>query len=116
MAKAAAIPFTRQAHSSREGKPTLSEVGNIAVKCVKCKEILYSRDWEKNLKVCSRCNYHFRLTAYERIELLADPGSFSERDADIISVDPLQFSTFPPSYSDQRNYAEKSPRSEKSLG
>jgi len=65
--------------------------GNLAVKCPKCKEILVGRDWEKNLKICSRCNHHFKLSAYERIELLVDPDSFVETDADIISVDPLKF-------------------------
>lgn len=107
MAKEAAVPLTRQAGLSNEGKPALPSVGNIAVKCPKCKEILYGRDWEKNLKVCSRCNHHFRLTAYERIDLLTDPGSFKESDADIISVDPLKFATVPPAHADQRNYAEK---------
>jgi len=46
---------------------------------------------KKNLKVCTRCNFHFKLTAYERIELLVDPESFVELDADIVSVDPLHF-------------------------
>jgi acetyl-CoA carboxylase beta subunit len=64
---------------------------NIIVKCPKCKELLYERDFTKNLKVCLKCNHHFRLTAYERIELLVDPGSFVELDADIISANPLQF-------------------------
>lgn len=72
--------------------------GNLAVKCPKCKEILYGRDWEKNLKVCTRCGYHFKLTAHERIELLVDPDSFVETDADIISVDPLNFSIRSQSY------------------
>jgi len=71
-------------------KPGLPS-GNLVVKCPKCKEILIIREWEKNLKVCTRCNYHFKLTAYERIELLVDHDSFVELDADIISVDPLHF-------------------------
>jgi len=53
--------------------------------------MLVGRDWEKNLKVCSRCNYHFKLDAYERIELLVDPDSFVETDRDIVAVDPLHF-------------------------
>jgi acetyl-CoA carboxylase carboxyl transferase subunit beta len=61
------------------------------VKCQQCKEILIVREWEKNLKVCTRCNFHFKLTAYERIELLVDPESFVELDAEIVSVDPLNF-------------------------
>ena len=66
---------------------------NLAVKCPKCREMLVGRDWEKNLKVCSRCGFHFKLSAYERIELLTDAESFVEVDADIISVDPLNFVT-----------------------
>ncbi len=91
MVKEAAVPSTVQASSTNDAKPRLPTNGNLAVKCPKCKEILYGRDWEKNLKVCSRCGYHFKLTAYERIELLVDPGSFVEADADIVSVDPLNF-------------------------
>ena len=74
---------------------------NIAVKCQDCKEILYERDWQKNLKVCPHCNYHFRLPAYERIKLLVDQGSFVEVDADIVSADPLHF------VSRSQTYAEK---------
>jgi acetyl-CoA carboxylase carboxyl transferase subunit beta len=93
--------------ASREGRPTLPPMGNLAVKCPKCKDILYTRDWEKNLKVCSRCNHHFRLTANERVTLLVDQGSFVEQDADITSVDPLSFTIVPPGHPDQRSYSEK---------
>src|SRR5215471_2823739 len=88
MAKEAADPPTTS--PTTPAKPGLPS-GNLVVKCPKCKEILIIREWEKNLKVCTRCNYHFKLTAFERIELLVDPDSFVELDADIISVDPLHF-------------------------
>lgn len=101
MVKEAAVPSTKQATSTEEAKSNLSSMGNIAVKCPKCKEILYGRDWEKNLKVCSRCSYHFRLTAYERITLLADPDSFVETDQGIISVDPLKFVSRSQAYADK---------------
>lgn len=74
---------------------------NIAVKCQKCKEILYERDWCRNFKVCPYCDYHFRLTAHERIGLLVDQGSFVEVDAEIVSADPLRF------VSQSQVYAEK---------
>ncbi len=96
MVKEAAVPSTGQGTSTTGSKQNLP--GNLAVKCPKCKEILYGRDWEKNLKVCTRCGYHFKLTAYERIELLVDPESFVETDADIISADPLKFSVRSQSY------------------
>lgn len=89
MAKEAADPPTTTT-SNTQAKPGLPS-GNLVIKCIKCKEILIIREWEKNLKVCTRCNFHFKLTAYERIELLVDPDSFVELDAGIISVDPLHF-------------------------
>lgn len=89
MAKEATDPPTTTS-STPQAKPGLPS-GNLVIKCTKCKEILIIREWEKNLKVCTRCNYHFKLTAYERIELLVDPDSFVELDANIISVDPLHF-------------------------
>ena len=110
MVKEAAVPSTKQAQSTDETKPNLPTMGNIAVKCPKCKEILYGRDWEKNLKVCSRCSYHFRLTAYERIDLLVDPDSFVELDRDIISIDPLKF------VSRAQAYATKLEEEQKNVG
>lgn len=98
MVKEAAIPSTR--HISKD-EAQMPNMGNVAVKCPKCKEILYSRDWEKNLKICSRCDYHFSLAAYERITLLTDAGSFVEQDADMISVDPLKFVSQSQVYADK---------------
>ncbi len=91
MVKESAVPSTAQPSPSHGMNSNLPGLGNLAVKCLKCKEILYGRDWKKNLKVCVRCGYHFKLTAQERIELLVDPDSFVEMDADIISADPLYF-------------------------
>ncbi len=89
MAKEAADPRTSSTSSNQTGSGVPS--GNLVIKCPRCKEILISREWEKNLKVCPRCNYHFKLSAQERIELLTDPDSFVEIDASIISADPLHF-------------------------
>jgi len=61
------------------------------VKCDSCKEIVYKKEIDKNLKVCPKCNYHFRISARERLKLLVDEGSFVEMDEGIVSVDPLNF-------------------------
>ncbi len=60
-------------------------------KCEGCSETLYNKTLEENFKVCPKCNYHFGLTAYERVNLLIDKDTFSEFDADMLSVDPLDF-------------------------
>ncbi len=61
------------------------------VKCDNCKEIIYKREIEKNLQVCPKCDYHFRISAAERIELICDQESFTELDADLQTCDPLNF-------------------------
>jgi acetyl-CoA carboxylase carboxyl transferase subunit beta len=61
------------------------------VKCDGCKEIVYKKEIDRNLKVCPKCNYHFRISARERLKLLVDDGSFFEIDDTLVSVDPLNF-------------------------
>lgn len=61
------------------------------VKCDNCKEIIYRKEIEKNLKVCPKCNYHFRISAKERLELLVDKDTFEEINRHITSSDPLGF-------------------------
>jgi acetyl-CoA carboxylase carboxyl transferase subunit beta len=61
------------------------------VKCDGCKEIVYKKEIDRNLKVCPKCNYHFRISARERLKLLVDDGSFVETDETLVSVDPLDF-------------------------
>src|SRR6185437_15758163 len=90
MASETATPATGQPEGNGFQQPRMA-TGNLVVKCPKCKEILLAREWEKNQKVCMRCNYHFKLTAQERIKLLVDPDSFVEIDAGMVSGDPLQF-------------------------
>jgi len=61
------------------------------VKCNSCKEIIYRKEVDKNLKVCPKCNYHFRISAKERISLLIDENSFVQTGENLISKDPLNF-------------------------
>jgi acetyl-CoA carboxylase carboxyl transferase subunit beta len=61
------------------------------VKCESCREIIYKKEIDKNLKICPKCNYHFRISARERLKLLVDEGSFIEMDAALTSNDPLHF-------------------------
>jgi acetyl-CoA carboxylase carboxyl transferase subunit beta len=60
-------------------------------KCDGCGEILFVKDLERNLLVCSKCNYHFRIGSRDYLSLLTDPHSFEELFAAITSTDPLTF-------------------------
>ncbi|HEY2614072.1 MAG TPA: acetyl-CoA carboxylase, carboxyltransferase subunit beta [Chthoniobacterales bacterium] len=60
-------------------------------KCPGCSEVVHEIELAQNQRVCPRCDYHFAQSARERIGNLLDPESFVERDADLRSVDTLQF-------------------------
>jgi len=60
-------------------------------KCPRCSHLIFNKILQENLKVCSKCNYHFALSCYERVELLTDNGSFTEFYSDMQSQDPLEF-------------------------
>lgn len=63
----------------------------VWTKCKNCQEIIYGKEIERNLNVCPKCDYHFRISARERIDLVLDEGSFVEMDGSVKSVDFLDF-------------------------
>ncbi len=68
-----------------------SSAEGLWVKCNHCREIIYRKELERNLRVCPKCDYHFPITVDERIALLLDEGSFKEWDAELAPTDPLGF-------------------------
>ncbi|MEA1959582.1 MAG: acetyl-CoA carboxylase carboxyltransferase subunit alpha/beta, partial [Chloroflexota bacterium] len=61
-------------------------------KCLYCGTDLLADDFFERYRICPSCRYHYQITAYERIELLADSGSFIETNRALASLDPLSFS------------------------
>jgi acetyl-CoA carboxylase carboxyl transferase subunit beta len=86
--KYATIPSERDKQDVPEG---------IMTKCPNCKKIMYTKELVKNAKVCLHCGYHHTMTAYERIESLFEPGSFTELDEGLLTANPLDF----PEYMDK---------------
>jgi len=64
---------------------------DIWTRCTACQGHIYKQEWEKNLKVCPKCNYHGRISCTERLDLLIDPGSFEELYSGITPRDILNF-------------------------
>jgi len=64
------------------------------VKCDNCKEIIYRKEVEKNFKVCPKCDYHFRISASERLPYLVDEGSFVEVEDGLSPKDFLNFKDY----------------------
>src|SRR5919108_2975551 len=67
----------------------------------RCKELLYVREFENNLKVCHKCEHHARLGARERIAQLVDDESFHECDVELGPGDPLAFVAAGERYADK---------------
>lgn len=81
--------FKKKKDIKTEKKVKIPE--GLWIKCDSCREIIYKKEIEKNLQVCPKCNYHFRISAIERIKLIADEGSFVELDSELSTTDPLNF-------------------------
>lgn len=61
------------------------------LQCSRCKKILFSAEFDQNLRVCPHCDHHERLSSAQRIACTFDEGSFIEADSDLRSVNTLQF-------------------------
>jgi acetyl-CoA carboxylase carboxyl transferase subunit beta len=72
---------------------------NLWHNCPSCQQMIFHRDLEKALRVCSHCGHHMRLGAAQRLEATLDPG-FSRIELPKAPADPLRFR-------DQRRYADR---------
>jgi acetyl-CoA carboxylase carboxyl transferase subunit beta len=76
-------------------------------KCPDCGEVIHNLELLQNLKVCPKCDYHFTLSAKERVDSLIDPETFIEFDPNMLSVDVLSFKGVA-TYGDRlKSYQEK---------
>jgi acetyl-CoA carboxylase carboxyl transferase subunit beta len=77
-----------------------SSNAELWAECPGCKNNIFIADLEKNLRVCTECDHHFRLGAKARINQLLEEGSFIEYDTDLFSTDPIKFK-------DSKKYKER---------
>jgi acetyl-CoA carboxylase carboxyl transferase subunit beta len=82
----------------------------VWTQCPACQAHIYKEEWEKNLKVCSRCSFHERISCRERIDLLIDSGTFVETNVKITAGDPLKFADA------KTTYAEKTAETREKTG
>jgi acetyl-CoA carboxylase carboxyl transferase subunit beta len=60
-------------------------------KCPECETMIFDKELDENLKVCEKCQHHFPIGSRERIHSLVETCTFEEMDADMASVDILEF-------------------------
>jgi acetyl-CoA carboxylase carboxyl transferase subunit beta len=78
-----------RSHDRREEMPE-----GLWNKCPDCGAMIHNLELQQNLHVCHHCGHHFLIGSRERIEMLADTGSFEETDAGMVSANPLGFSGY----------------------
>lgn len=64
------------------------------VKCPDCDALIHTLELKQNLQVCPHCKHHFLLDSRERIQMIADPGSFEETNTGLVSANPLGFNGY----------------------
>src|ERR1700683_227628 len=79
--------------AEREPTPSVTQApsDDIWSKCPSCKEMAFRKEVERNLNVCPKCGYHFRVTVAQRLSISVDRGTWRELMAEMAIGDPLGF-------------------------
>ncbi len=99
------MPWFMKNRSEREPRKRLTD--EMWIKCRKCDAHIFKQDFINNLSVCTKCGWHGKINAYERIGLTLDAGTFKEINETIQPCDPLSFVDGKGPYSEKVEQARK---------
>lgn len=99
------MPWFIKSRSKRDAKK--QQADEIWIKCQKCSAHIFKQDFINNLNVCTKCGWHGKITAYERIGIILDEGTFKETNRKIRPGDPLGFVDGKGPYSEKVEKARK---------
>ncbi len=94
------MAWFKRAKEGFSGQDKKSLPDGVWIKCQNCNEVLYKKELEKNHHVCTNCDFHFRITCDDYINIICDVNSFYETEASVQSLDPLKFK-------DSEKYADR---------
>ena len=90
-------------------RPAKEVPENLWTQCPKCNEMIFHRELEKNLRVCTHCGHHLRMPVRDRLRMLFDDGKWTEVELPGVPVDPLRFK-------DRKRYAERLKKAQAKTG
>ncbi|MBP7586376.1 MAG: acetyl-CoA carboxylase carboxyltransferase subunit beta [Thermoanaerobaculia bacterium] len=93
----------------RESRDRSTVPEGLWLRCDGCREIVYSKELERNLRICPKCGFHFRIDAPARIALLIDEEQPKTLFDEVVPADPLGFA-------DTKRYADRLKAYQKALG
>ncbi len=91
----------------QEGRRSVPE--GLWLRCPSCAQMIYRRQMESNMHVCPECEHHYRISARQRIEQLADTDTFIPMFTELRAKDPLNFT-------DLKSYPERIKREQIKTG
>lgn len=77
--------------SKSKEQPTKKDAPSHWIKCPECNALMFFKEVENQDNICPKCNFHMRIGAKRRIEILTDKDSFVEYDVELKPNDPLKF-------------------------
>jgi acetyl-CoA carboxylase carboxyl transferase subunit beta len=92
--------FVRPKIQKLRQQPAKDVPDNLWCQCSKCNEMIFHRELEKNLRVCTHCGHHMRMPVRDRLKMLFDDGKWSEVELQAVTADPLKFK-------DRKKYADR---------
>ena len=101
--------FKRESSEIQANEEKRVRTEGLWVKCEGCRQIIWKKELEDNLNVCTKCDYHFRIDSAQRLMLLLDEDSIETQDENLESTDPLNFS-------DTRPYKARLEKSKSATG
>ena len=93
-------PAPPSAQTSGVRRPKRGVPEGLWQRCPGCEQTIYRGEAEKRMNVCPECDYHFYVSARERIRQVLDEGTFEEFCVELMPADPLEFK-------DKKSYREK---------
>jgi len=94
------VPTDTGSSPSTMKRPKRGVPEGLWVRCPGCQATIFRKEAERLLGVCPECDYHWYVSAEERIRQVLDEGTFEEWDANLFPTDPLGFS-------DKRSYPDR---------
>ena len=78
-------------NNDEKEQPSKKDAPTHWIKCPECAALMFFKEVENQNNICPKCNFHMRIGAKRRIEILSDADSFVEYDDDLKPIDPLKF-------------------------
>lgn len=83
--------FEKTYNRIKQGKKKIDVPDGLWTKCTNCDEMVYNKTLDDNLRVCPKCNYHFYIGAWRRIDITLDKDTFLKYNSSSSFNNPLNF-------------------------